>query len=120
MMITVDAVSRVIRDYNMVESGDRVVVGVSGGADSMCLLFLMAQIRNDLGFSLEAVHVHHGIRGDSADGDAEYVREQCGILKVPLKLVREDVDSFVQGAEQSDDITMLCVRFLGTTTPMQK
>jgi len=102
-MITVDAVCKVMRDHHMVENGDRVVVGVSGGADSMCLLFLMSEIREIMGFTLSAVHVHHGIRGVSADEDLRYVERECGKLKVPCISVKEDVPGYAMERGLSEE-----------------
>lgn len=90
-MITVDSVVRIIKDHDMIKKGDRVTAGISGGADSMCLLFLMSEIREMLDFSLEAVHVNHGIRGESADADEDFVRRICEELKVGFRAVRVDV-----------------------------
>ena len=47
----------------MLKEGDRVIAGVSGGADSICLLFLLDRYREALGISVEVVHMEHGIRG---------------------------------------------------------
>ncbi len=65
--------------------GDRVCAAVSGGADSVALLLLLHEAnalpRNSLGIGLSAVHVHHGLRGEEADGDLEFVQELCGRLE---------------------------------------
>lgn len=50
----------------MLKEGDRVIAGVSGGADSICLLFLLDRYREALGISVEVVHMEHGIRGKKA------------------------------------------------------
>ena len=52
-----------IRQYHMIEENDHVAVGVSGGADSVCLLHLLCELRKCMHFRLTAVHVEHGIRG---------------------------------------------------------
>ncbi|MCR4598889.1 MAG: tRNA(Ile)-lysidine synthetase, partial [Acetatifactor sp.] len=57
----------------LLQKGDAVLVGVSGGADSVCLLFLLHELQEELGLSLRALHVHHGIRSE-AGRDAEFVR----------------------------------------------
>ena len=75
---------------HLLEAGDRVVAGVSGGADSVCLLFLLCAFRENVPFSLRVVHVHHGIR-EEADEDAAYVEELCKGLKVPFFQVKVDV-----------------------------
>ncbi len=68
----------------------RVLVAVSGGADSMALLSLLCRWPQP-GLTVAAVHVHHGIRGAEADRDAAFVAEMCRAWKVPLFSVRADV-----------------------------
>ena len=60
----------------MFQPGDRVVLGVSGGADSICLLFVLLKLREQLGIELCVVHVNHGIRSDAGE-DAAYVKSLC-------------------------------------------
>ncbi len=82
----------VIRAYNMQESILRgVLVGFSGGPDSMLLLHLLLRYRQEWSFPLLAVHVHHGIRGAEADRDARFAEQACASLGVDFKLVRVDV-----------------------------
>ena len=52
-----------IIENKLIEPGDRIVLGLSGGADSVCLFFLLLALREDLGFTFSCVHVHHGLRG---------------------------------------------------------
>lgn len=66
-----------IKQNNMIDHGDVIVAGVSGGADSMCLLNLLLDLRNIWDIEVVAVHVHHGIRGQAADDDMEYVENFC-------------------------------------------
>lgn len=66
-----------IKQNNMIDHGDVIVAGVSGGADSMCLLSLLLDLRNIWDIEVVAVHVHHGIRGQAADEDMEYVENFC-------------------------------------------
>lgn len=61
----------------MIEQGDVVLAGVSGGADSVCLLRLLLDLQDELRFSLEVVHVEHGIRGDESREDAGFVEALC-------------------------------------------
>lgn len=86
--MNMDMVRRVldfIKQNKMLESGDRVVVALSGGADSVCLLSVLRELPLDL--KLRAVHVHHGIRGEEADRDADFVRKLCEAWRVPLEIV---------------------------------
>ncbi|MCR4589633.1 MAG: tRNA lysidine(34) synthetase TilS [Lachnospiraceae bacterium] len=102
-MITAEKIQEVMQRHHMTEKGDRVMIGVSGGADSMCLLFLMSALRDRMGMELEAVHVHHGIRGESADGDMEFVEEQCRKLQIPCKTVRLDIPALAEKEGLSEE-----------------
>lgn len=64
----------------------RVAAAVSGGADSMALLRLLHRLAPQLGIELSACHIHHGLRGASADRDEAFVREACAALGVPLRV----------------------------------
>ena len=86
-----DRVRAFTEKYQMIRPGDRIVAGISGGADSVCLLFLLRELCREKGASLFAVHVNHCLRGAEADGDEAYVRELCGRLTIPLRTVSFDV-----------------------------
>src|SRR4051794_38745150 len=72
-------------------AGERVAVAVSGGADSVALLAAMAAARAETGMVISAVHVHHGLRGAEADGDAQFVADLARALGVPLRTEHGDV-----------------------------
>ena len=80
-----------IEKYNMIEAGSQVIAGVSGGADSVCLLFLLKKYQEQKDFALYAIHVNHGIRGEEAVRDQEYSRKICERLGVPFTLFCKDV-----------------------------
>ena len=69
----------------MFREGDRVVLGVSGGADSICLLFVLMKLRKLLGIELCVVHVNHGVREDAGE-DAAYVEGLCAQYDIPFML----------------------------------
>lgn len=71
--------------YHMTAPGDGVLVGLSGGADSVCLLYLLWCLQEKMGFSLRALHVHHGLRGEEADRDAEFSKTLCERLGLPFQ-----------------------------------
>ena len=83
-----DAISR----YNMLTEGDSVVVGVSGGADSVALLHLLTH--GPWRFSVTAVHVNHNLRGQAAQRDEAYVCSLCEEWEVPCIAVSVDVQSY--------------------------
>ena len=68
-------VSQYIKENNLIEDGDRIVVGVSGGADSVCLLHLLHGLYREKPVELIVVHINHGIRGKDADMDEQFVRK---------------------------------------------
>lgn len=70
--------------------GSRVLVAVSGGADSTALLIALARVAPEFGLTLHAAHLHHGLRGAAADRDLRFVERLCARLKVPLDAARRD------------------------------
>ena len=74
-----------VKKYRMIEEKDTIIAGVSGGADSVCLLFMLLQIREQIPFHLAVVHVNHGIREDAGE-DAAYVKELCEKYGLPFYL----------------------------------
>ena len=85
-MLYSDTIIQWILRTGMLADGDRVICGVSGGADSVFLFYLLKELRELLHLELQVVHVHHGIRGQEADRDAEYVRKMCEQADVPFSL----------------------------------
>ncbi len=83
-------------DYSMTNGVSHIVVGLSGGADSLCLLHLLNSIKDDYGFSLSAAHVNHGIRGDEAVSDAEFCRAFCSDLGIDFNLLEIDCVSLAK------------------------
>ena len=79
-----DKVRAYIREHNMIKAGDLVLAGVSGGGDSMAMLDMLRRYQQELPFSLCAVHVHHGIRGEEADRDEALVRDTCSSWELPF------------------------------------
>ena len=72
----------------LIEKDDYVLAGVSGGADSVCMLQLLVLLQKEVKFSLEVVHVEHGIRGEESVQDAMFVEQLCKKLNVPLQVYR--------------------------------
>ena len=101
MKKTENKVEAFIRKYHMIEEGDRVVAGVSGGADSVCLLFMLCALRERMKFQILVCHVNHGLRGAEADSDEKYVEELCGKLGVPCRIFRENVELTARKRKQS-------------------
>ncbi len=77
--------------YDMLPEGAHVLCAVSGGADSMCLLHLLRAVAEDWGFTLQAAHFNHRLRGEDSLQDEEFVRTQCEAWGIPLLCERADV-----------------------------
>lgn len=76
---------------DLILSEDRVAVGVSGGADSMVLLWALLDKQKQVGFYLKVVNVNHHIRGEESDKDSLFVKEFCEKKKIPYEIVDVDV-----------------------------
>lgn len=98
-----------IDKYNMLSPGDGVVVGVSGGADSVALLHILISVSEDMraaegrGLSIRAVHINHMIRGEEAEGDESFVRELCQRLGVDYVSYREDIPAKARQEHLSEE-----------------
>ena len=100
-----------ISQYNMLQPGDRVCVGFSGGADSACLLSLFYQYRDQLGIELSAAHVNHCLRGEESDADESFVRDFCAEREIPLHVYRADVSALSKACGESIELTARRVRY---------
>jgi tRNA(Ile)-lysidine synthase len=80
-----------IQLYSLIPRKELVVVGVSGGADSVCLLHVLAKWRKGLGIKLHIAHLNHQLRGVESEADAEYVSNLAGSLSIPVTIDRQDV-----------------------------
>ena len=92
-----------IRELELLSDGDAVVIGVSGGADSVCLLHVLWELREMYNLRLSVVHVHHGIRGEEADRDARFVEEECGRLGLKCRTVHRDIPAEAAAAGRSEE-----------------
>ena len=80
-----------IKENHMIEKGDTVLAGVSGGGDSVTMLYILKEYQKELEFTLRVVHVHHGIRGEEADRDSRFVQELCAGWEIPCRVYSYDV-----------------------------
>ena len=85
-----------ITKYNMLSENDKVLVCVSGGADSVALLYLLYLLKDEFSLKLHIAHLNHMIRAKEADKDAEFVRSLAQRLKLPIISRKVDVPSFVK------------------------
>lgn len=98
----------------------RVIAAVSGGADSMCLLEILALLAPQMGFDLLVAHVNHGIRGKEADEDEAFVRRQCALRKLPFYVKKEDVPALAKKEHLSEEAAGRTVRYAFFRALLQK
>ena len=92
-----------IAKQDMLKKEDCVIVGVSGGADSICLLFVLLELQKSIGFKIVVVHVNHGLRGEEATRDENFVKEICEEKKIPFVSYYENVELLAKKWKQSTE-----------------
>ncbi len=85
-----------MNENNMIAKGDKIVLGVSGGADSVCLFHVLLQVAPVFDLSLFVVHVNHGIRGEEAEEDEAFVKKLCENAKVPFWTVKAHIPAMAK------------------------
>ena len=75
-----------LKEQALLSPGDKVIAAVSGGADSVAMLFALYLLRDELGITLEAAHFNHHMRGAESDRDEAFVTDFCGRYDIPLHL----------------------------------
>lgn len=102
-------VKQTIEKNHLLQSGDKVIVALSGGADSVALLHILISIKEEYGLDIYAAHFHHGIRGEEADRDADFVRALCERWNIGLHFEKANVPAI---AEKTGESIELCGRRL--------
>lgn len=88
-----------VREQGLISPGDKIVCAVSGGADSIALLWAMYLLKEEWQLELSAVHFNHQLRGDASDGDEQFVREFCAGYGIPLHVGTARVEPGEKGLE---------------------
>lgn len=87
------------REQNLIAPGDTVICAVSGGADSVAMLFALYLLREKLGITLEAAHFNHNLRGEESLRDETFVRELCARYEIPLHVASGEIHPGKKGLE---------------------
>lgn len=90
--IMIDIVRNNIIDNNLIKENDNIVVGVSGGADSMALLNVLMEIKKEINFNIFVAHVNHGVRGEDALADQLFVERKAREMNVPYYFKNVDME----------------------------
>ena len=88
-------VLQTIKKYNLIQKGDNIVIGVSGGPDSICLLHILNSLQKQLSFKIYVAHINHMIRKE-ADNETEYVKEFCKNIGVECFVKKIDVTAIAK------------------------
>ena len=91
---------RFILQHDMIRSGEAIVVGFSGGVDSLALLVALYELRHPLDCQLHIAHLNHQLRGDSTS-DAELVKQYANLLKLPFTIKKIDIPALMKQRKQS-------------------
>lgn len=92
----VKQIEKAVRECSLLERGDHIIVGFSGGADSLALLDGLHRLSDEGGWDLTAVHVHHQLRGKEADEDAAFAGSFCRERGIPFHLRKVDVPGHIE------------------------
>jgi len=104
---------RAIQDFNLIEPGDRIAIGVSGGKDSMALLYLLANLKYYRGFHFSLVPIHLVLGWESlglTNPDLEVLKTYCSSLSLPLHVETTQIAEIVFQARQETHPCSLCAK----------
>ena len=110
-MTFLEKVKQHIREFSLLNSGDSVLVAVSGGADSVCLLDVLCALKEELSLSISVAHLNHGLRGKEADRDEAFVRELSFKYGVPFYTKNADVKQVAENTKCSLEEAGRAVRY---------
>jgi tRNA(Ile)-lysidine synthase len=102
---------KAINENSMIQKGDRVIVALSGGADSVSLFNVLLSLKDKLGFTVMATHINHNLRGNEAQRDEDFVKNLCKVNNVELFVKSVDVASLAQKEKISTELCGRNVRY---------
>ena len=93
-----------IKDNNLIKSGDKVLVALSGGPDSVCLLNILYNLKAELNIEVGAAHLNHLLRDKDAFEDEEYVKTLCKSWDIPCFVKRVDINKYSKDKKMSSEM----------------
>ena len=100
----VNRVLRTNKKFSLFENGDKIIVALSGGADSVSLLHVLNSLKEQYGLTLYAAHLNHGIRGEEADRDERFCKILCENYNVELFTAHRDIPSLSKSQRISEEL----------------
>lgn len=98
-----EKVRKYVKECRLLEQRDRILLGISGGADSVCLLLVLLSLKEEYQLEVSALHVNHGIRDEEALRDEKFVENLCEKLQVPFFCVHENVPEYASAHGLSEE-----------------
>jgi len=109
--MVVEKFKNTVKEYDLLASGDRVLIAVSGGVDSTALLHLLAALKDEYKLALHVAHLNHMIRKGDADLDVRYVQEISGRMGIPVTVESCDVQALASEMKMGLEVTARQVRY---------
>lgn len=106
-----DKVISAIEKYDMLKYAEKVTVALSGGADSVCLLYVLRELAEKYKISLSAIHINHMLRGEESDRDEAFVTDLCKRMEVPLCVKKIDVSVLCEKTGKSVELAARDARY---------
>lgn len=106
-----EKVRHTIAKFHMFPKGAKIIVGLSGGADSVALLHVLCGMKAEMEWNISAVHIHHGLRGEEADEDANFAVDFCAQLGIPCMVKRYDVKAEAKRRKLGEEETGRLLRY---------
>lgn len=107
----VPKIKNAIIKYNLAEKNDKILIGLSGGADSVCLTHALYSLSKELNITLIAAHLNHNIRGDEAKRDADFARDFAKSLDIPFVYGSADVVEYAKATKKSQELAAREIRY---------
>ena len=87
-----DKVVNYIKENELIQQGDQILVALSGGPDSVCLLHILYELKDKFNLNLGAIHINHMLRGEEAEKDEKYIVKLCDELGIKHYVKRIDIE----------------------------
>lgn len=104
-------VRQTIKKHRLLHPGERILIGVSGGADSVALLVILNEVAKEEAWELHVAHVEHGLRGQESVEDAEFVQKLCAQLGVPFHMGQPAVKKYAAEHGMSTEVAARELRY---------
>jgi len=107
----INNIKKTIQKHKMIQSGEDVAVALSGGMDSVSLLFVLHELQKELDFFLSAVHINHQLRGDDSDDDELFCKNLCERLNIKFTVLTYNINEIAKKNKKSIELTARKIRY---------